>query len=178
MNAGFFQDSSRCIIHLLLFPIRYRGYRNSTNAESAERHFIFLFISKVIHIIMFVVYFSQECDFTHNNRSDILYDSLLKYHIKLYSFIHWILKVKKSKHFYRDFSDFWHPTGDVQKYNSCWIARTNAAMAKPFKYEHSKIQIFHRFSNHKNIMLKIFCRLNLEGWSVHIWNIHKGFAIY
>ena len=35
---------------------------------------------------MFVVYFSQECDFTHNNRSDILYDSLLKYHIKLYSF--------------------------------------------------------------------------------------------
>ena len=62
----------------------------------------FFSISKVIHIIMFVVYFSQECDFTHNNRSDILYDSLLKYHIKLYSFTYWILKAKymtRSKNF-------------------------------------------------------------------------------
>ena len=52
---------------------------------------------------MFVVYFSQECDFTHNNRSDILYDSLLKYHIKLYSFIHWIPKVKKIQRLFQRF---------------------------------------------------------------------------
>ena len=89
----------------LLFPIRYRGYRNSEQLMLNQLRDIsfFLFISKVIHIIMFVVYFSQECDFTHNNRSDILYDSLLKYHIKLYSFIHWIPKVKKIQRLFQRF---------------------------------------------------------------------------